>query len=310
MHRALAIDVPLPNFFVIGAGRSGTTSLDRYLRQHPDVFLPAVKAPSHFYCFDLARTDRRHSRSVMPPTFVPDRSRYEALFDGSGSRAAVGEVSPVYLAVPRVAATIASEIPGARLVAVIRDPVARLRARYVARLRDGLERRSLNEILLVERARDLPSDDAFGTYIAAGFVGHVLRAYYEAFPAERIHVIRSEDLAGDPAGAMAGIFGFLGVDSTAPIDVGDRHNVSGGIIRGRLRRVVWTRTAPARGALGPYLPRVLRDSTFRAFTGDLVPLRLEDDLVAELVELYGEDVALQQRLTGLDLSGWLRAEQT
>lgn len=301
--------MPLPNFFVIGAGRAGTTSLDRYLRQHPDVFLPSVKAPSHFYCFDLDRTIRPSSRSVMPPSFVPDRACYEALFDASGSSAAVGEVSPVYLAAPRVAAKIAAEIPQAKLVAVIRDPVARLRARYVARRRDGLEGRNLHEILLEESARGLPSDDAFGTYVAAGFVGHVIRAYYETFPAEQIHVIRSEDLASDPAGAMAGILAFLGVDPRFRIDVADRHNASGGIIRGRLRRAVWTRTAPTRAALGPYLPQGLRDSAFRAFTADLVPLRLDDDLVAELVELYREDVALQQRLTGLDLSHWLRAGQ-
>jgi Sulfotransferase family len=297
--------VALPNFLVIGAGRSGTTSLDRYLRRHPDVFLPPVKAPSYFYC--LANVERGASRSSLPPTFVADRERYVALFEEAGACRARGEVSPVYLAMRRVAATLASEIPDVRLVAVIRDPIARLKARYVGRRRDGLERRSVDEILREERTMGLPADDARGTYVAAGFVGHVLHAYYERFPADRIHVIRSEDLAGDPVGTMAGIFRFIGVDPSTPIELDDRHNASGGIIRGRMRRVVWTRTAPARAALGPSVPRGLRDRAFRAFTRDLAPVRLDDEIVAELIELYRDDVALQQRLTGLDLSGWLRA---
>ncbi len=298
-------DVARPNFLVIGAGRSGTTSLGRYLGQHPDVFVAPAKAPSYFYCAALERGSGRDGRPAAPRYFVPDRERYEALFAGSRGHAAVGEVSPVYLASPRVAATIAADIPHARLVAVLRDPVARLRARYTARRRDGLERRELAEIVREERARGLPSNDAFGTYVAAGFIGHALRAFYDHFPIEQIHVIRSDDLALDPSDTMARIFAFLRVDPDAAIDVELRYNVSGGIIRGGVRRAVWTRTAPARGALRPHVPPALRDRAFRAFTADLVPLRLDEALLTELEELYREDIALQQQLTGLDLSEWM-----
>lgn len=72
----------LPSFLVVGAGRSGTTSLHHYLKQQPEIFIPSVKSPGNFYYHGLSgSTERLHDRATRN-YFVPDKTDYETLFDG------------------------------------------------------------------------------------------------------------------------------------------------------------------------------------------------------------------------------------
>lgn len=294
----------LPNFLVIGAGRSGTTSLHHYLGQHPDVFLPAVKAPSHFFWCEprsiedpLLRAQTRH--------FVSDFAAYERLFDGVAGEKAVGEVSPVYLATTSAAPRIAARLPAVRLIAVLRHPVDRAWARFVARLRDGLERRSdFRRIVRDETRAPLPRDDAFGTYVASGFHHHFLAPYFELFPREHIRVHLFEDLVRDPAALAADLFAFLGVDPDFRPDTA-RHNASRGLVRDPVLRWAWTRSARLRAVLRPYLPEPLRRAAFRTVTADLAAPSLEPELRAELCRLFRTDTARLSELIGRDLSHWL-----
>ena len=132
----------LPNFLVIGAGRSGTTSLHHYLRQHPDVFVPARKSPSYFYCLDAPTPEDPTRRLETRSMFVSDPAEYEALFDEAGGATAVGEVSPAYLAATRVPDRIAEQLPHARLVAVL----CRHRRPRLLRAPGGAPRARLQEL--------------------------------------------------------------------------------------------------------------------------------------------------------------------
>ena len=106
----------MPDFFVVGAARSATTSLHYYLQQHPEIVMSATKEPNHFV-FDHGVQPVRPligSPSIIAKS-VADRSSYEALFAGSTPGQRLGDASPLYLYVPEAAAVTLSS-PSAAIV--------------------------------------------------------------------------------------------------------------------------------------------------------------------------------------------------
>lgn len=297
----------LPNFLVVGAGRSGTTSLHHYLRQHPEIYLPDVKSPSYFYCHRVSTPqDRVHAR-VTRDYFVYETRAYEALFDGVQDESAVGEVSPAYLASMQAVQHIAEEIPAAKIVMILRNPVERLYARYVARRRDGLELLdSIAALIAEERKQPLVRDEAVGTYLSAGVCSHFIEAYMAHFPGAQLHLTFFEDLEANASEYMRELFAFLGVSPEFEPDMSRRRNASAGYIRNPIMRAIWTKSAMTRLALRPYVPRALRDKVFSHMTRDVVPQTLDPGMRLELVGIYRSEIEKLQTLTGRDLSHWLR----
>ena len=298
--------MPLPNFLVIGAGRSGTTSLHHYLGQHPDVFIPANKAPSYFYCCDTPPSADPYQHLVSRNYFVRDFAQYRALFDAARNERAIGEVSPVYLATTQAASRIAERIPEVKLLAIVRNPIERAYARFLGRTRDGLERRtSFAAIVRDEREAGLLRDDASGTYVASGLVFHFLESYLERFPRESFCVRLFEDLKSDAEGLVSDLFEYLGVDKTYRPSVERRHNPSGGTIRQPIVRHLWTSTGLLRARLRPFVPVGMRDALFGMLPIERSDRPLDAAVRAELIEVFREDVLKLQDWMDRDLSAWL-----
>jgi len=298
--------VTLPNFLVIGAGRAGTTSLHHYLGAHPDVYLPRVKSPSHFACHDRPVSDDPFIRHVTDNYFVRDPADYEALFDRVEHQRAIGEVSPAYLATLHAAPRIASRLPDVRLIAVVRHPVDRAWARFVARSRDGLETRADFAAIVRDELRDgLVRDDAIGTYLPASCISHFMASYLDRFPRDHIRVHLFEDLQGNTAGVLADLFRFLDVDATFLPDLSRRHNQSGGMVRNTWLRRAWQGSGLLRARVRRFVPRAIRDRAFAVVTRNLIPLSLDPTLRAELTALFRDDIHRLSALLDLDLSHWL-----
>lgn len=290
--------MPDPTFLVIGAGRSGTTSLHHHLAAHPEVFVPDVKAPSHFYAVDEPGHRRRPETADY---FVRERDAYQRLFNGSEGFVARGEVSPAYLCSPRVPERIKRDLPDVRLVAVVRHPTDRFVARFVARHRDGLERATgITEVVERERAAGVDLDDTAGTYLAAGFTSHVLERYLELFGHEALHLVTHDELLRDGDAVMASVFHHLGVDPSIRVDTSTRHNASGGDVPGMLGGV-WRSSAGLRRRARPFVPRAWRDAAFRVATRTAVPAQIPEADRALLDEYYTEEVARLGVILGRDL---------
>jgi Sulfotransferase family len=190
----------LPSFVVIGAMKAGTVSLSHYLDEHPDVFLG------------------RGSTFGEPDFFVAERNWtrgqawYEALFDRAGGATAIGECSPTYTwahAFPGVPERMAQLIPQARLVYVVRDPVARMQSMYMHQVSAGRERRRAEVALLDER------------YLWPSRYGFQLAAFLDHFDRSQVLVIASEVLRERPREALSAVFRHLGVDPAA-VDLDQR----------------------------------------------------------------------------------------
>ena len=196
----------LPTFVVIGAMKAGTVSLRHYLEEHPDVFLGrggTFGEPNFF---------------IAEHNWPRGRGWYESLFDGAGRAAALGECSPsysmahVYRGVP---GRMARAVPEARLVYVVRDPIARMQSMYMHQVSAGRERRRA-EVALLD-----------GRYLGPSLYGFQLAAFLDRFDRSQVLVIASEVLRDRPREALSAVFGHLGVDpAAADLDVRHRDHRS------------------------------------------------------------------------------------
>jgi hypothetical protein len=297
----------LPNFLVIGAAKAGTTSLYDYLRQHPEVFVPTVKEPRFFAYDGRPLPAGGPGRDWIHDATVTDLASYEALFDEAGGAKARGEASPLYLYSAHAATRIAARVPGARLVAILRDPADRAFSHYLHLRRDRLEPcSSFADALARERKRIEDDWDWSFHYRALGFYNEQLARYAMLFPPGALHIELYEDLAADPAGVARRVFTFLGVDPEFVPDVRARLNPGGVPREGAGWRMATRYDHPVRRALRPLLPHRLRLVLLaRLRARSLERPTLDPDVRADLVAGYREDIERLQARLDRDLSAWL-----
>jgi Sulfotransferase domain len=214
-RRGTASKRPLPDFVILGAQKAGTSSLYARLVAHPCV-LPALRKEVHYFDTGAPTHPDRYR------AFFPTESRRAAIEQQSGAPALTGEATPYYLFHPSAPARAHSVVPDARLIAVLRDPVARAVSGYHHAVRFGHERRPI-EIALdpgnEERLANVADDGWFDEresparlrgYLARGRYAEQLERWWASFPREQLLVIESAELrAGD---GFTRVLAFLGLD--------------------------------------------------------------------------------------------------
>lgn len=285
----------LPNFFIIGAAKAGTTSLHHYLGAHPQVQMAAVKETNHF----AGPADGL----PYPAGRVVDRGDYEALFDPACE--VRGEASPSYTNAPRRAGVperIKAAVPQARFIYLVRDPIARTVSHYRMLVAAGKERRSLPAALA-----DLSRIDPRSFYLTSqSLYAHQLEHYLRHFPEDRVLVLDQSALRTDRAGTLSEAFGFLGVDagfSSAEFEAelfrGSERRAYPPFFRRFVKPVL---RVPAR-----LLPESAQRPLRRRLERTLAPVpepRLDPGVRARLEDLFGPDVERLRRLTGREFPGW------
>jgi hypothetical protein len=291
----------VPNFFIVGAARCGTTSLFDALGAHPDVFCCPVKEPNHFatelrerpWVMESAR--RRGvliepgspALTVLPRVAItPDYDMYVRLFADWAGQSAVGEASTSYLFSPRAAAAIAERQPGARIIVVLRQPVERARS----------------EIQMHAQLGRTLGDDEYGLpkTIRASLYAPQIERYLEVFAREQILFLLFEEMMADPAGTLRAVFAHIGVNP-APGDgiVLKHHNQSRPVRFARLNQLLFR--SGLRDVLAHVLPRPVREGLARWYYAR--GTRSTPPCVT--LDMFRADIAQTGRLIGRDLSHWL-----
>ncbi len=296
----------MPNFLIIGAARSGTTSLHRYLSSHPEIYMSAVKEPNFFAQengrFDYA--DSAPGQKIRIRLSVLDPKKYEALFRHVTHEKAIGEASPSYLGSPGAAARIRKAIPSVRLIAILRHPAERAYANYMGRLRDGRESNLDPYDALGGALRGRGPGWRSEVYIGMGLYHERLRPFFERFDGERIRICLFDDLVRDPQSVLSELFSFLGVDPGFEPDTSIAHNPSGMIANPALR-MVWTKSKPLGARLGRWLPEPIHAAAWSLVRRNLSRPPFPPDLRAALIERYRPDILELEKLLDRDLSDWL-----
>jgi hypothetical protein len=204
-----------PTFLLIGAQKAGTTSLHRYLSDHPAVLTASVKEVRYFNRF-YARGDEWY-RAHFPLAL-----RARAIVRTTGVAAQIGEASAVYLFDPRVPARAHAFDAGLRLISVLRDPVERAYSHYQMEIRWGRETLPFDEAIareeeelpaLLARAVAHPLDTSDGgfprSYLARGRYAEQLERWLAFFPRQQLLILTSDELLADPARVVRSVERFL-----------------------------------------------------------------------------------------------------
>ena len=211
-----------PNFFLAGAPKAGTTSLHRYLSQHPRIFMSRVKEPCYFAC-EVRPENFAEPYRQPSPDLITDWPSYLRLFQDAGDAAAIGEASVCYLWSPTAAANIAGRIPGARILMVLRDPAERAFSQYLHGVAKGRIAGGFRDHI------DASLRDTAGCFrptyplLQFGHYGVQIRRYLAHFPSRQLHIALYEDYQRDPAGFYRGVLDFLGVDPDFVPDTSRRY---------------------------------------------------------------------------------------
>lgn len=203
----------LPDFFVIGAVRSGTTSLFHYLSQHPCIESSAYDEIGYFD--DNFHLGLNWYRSLFPTKFTKNKIK------NKHGKFLTYDVTPFYIYNPLVAQRIKSYYPDSKIIACLRNPVDRAYSNYIIEFQDGdtelsFEERIQPEIELINDKKIKLEDETFlvDTYynkiITRGFYAAQLRYWYQLFSKNQLLMVSSEDLANNTTDTLNQIFNFLG----------------------------------------------------------------------------------------------------
>jgi len=286
--------VPRPNLFILGAMKSGTTSLHRYLSAHPQVFMSEPKEPNFF---------------VEELNWRKGLDWYLELFASAGKAVVVGESSTEYSKLPTytgVARRIHAFDPAARLIYLMRDPLDRIRSHYwhnVADLKHEAERRNM-----LSAVREDPRYVAYSDYAVQ------LEPYLELFGRERIALLTTEQLAADPTAVVTTLCSWLGLTGVPPSEAfSEQWNVrpaEGRSVRGRgllnrLRHSAFWET------IRPWWPRPLRDIGLRLAERRTPPRdRSELEAIDYLRPMLRVRCEALTRLVGRDFPEWKALQGT
>ncbi len=278
-----------PNFFIGGVTKSGTTSLYEYLRQHPQVFMSAVKAP----CF-FSRMAQKHVHQR-----ITQEQEYLKLFRGAESAKAIGEASADYLWDETAPYRIREKIPNAKNILILRDPIDRAYSHYLHKVRFGVEGcSSFYDALFGEHGH---------YYVAMGLYFSQVKRYFGVFGRDQVLVLMFEDLKRKPIDLLNNIADFLGIDREPfrhiLVDVVHNPYMTP---KNRLVHQIFKRTVFIRCIVNWMLRnRALRDFYLKVFRPSLFKYAtkppMDQKAVKFLQMVYERDVADLEQLLGRPL---------
>ena len=202
----------IPNFFILGARRSGTASLTHYLGQHPAISFIEPRDSTFF------QKDYLYARGIdyYIRTFCHNVNHCEWLGEATSSYFAYPHIIG-----PRLRATY-GDAP-LKFIVLLREPVSRAWSHYLTRVNHGFETRDFATVVAQEECE---SPDSEAPYITEGCYKQHLRAWQSYFPADSFLFLLSEDLAANPLAQVRRVCMWLGVDTTMPISVNERLNTA------------------------------------------------------------------------------------
>lgn len=280
--------MPAPDFIVIGAKKTGTTSLYRYLDLHPEIAMARPRELNYFIPGGARASN-------FGPTADRDSEWYFSRFDpGAYVR---GESSPGYASYPLVTGIpkrMHALCPSAKLLYLVRDPVERMISEYAHIWGHRHERRTISEVF---------SDPNLANthYVARGRYYMQIEQFVRYFDTDRLLVVAQEHLRTDRQETLDRIFEFLGVDGFRHEDFGQEHNIA------RDRRRAMGIAKVSKLLFGPFNPAwvVFRSGRVKDALSRPMPRHvLDPPVAARVADYFRADAQRLRAFTGQSFDAW------
>ena len=226
------LDKKLPNFFIIGAAKCGTTSLFHYLSQHPDIYFPTTVKESNYFVFCNREYDTNGPGSpkeifnYLYGRSINNFTEYKSLFKSVKDEMVIGEVCPRYLYYDNASKNLKEFNPEAKIIVILRNPVERAFSHYKMLASRSLAPYNFYRELQEEDQRISQGWGWDWHYCALGRYFEQIERYYQLFSRKNIKIILYEDFFNDSTSALKDICSFLNITAEFDFDLNSRHMVS------------------------------------------------------------------------------------
>ena len=298
-----------PNFLIVGAAKSGSTSLYQYLSKHPEVYMPINKEPNYFvaeYQQKMNKKSPNYKKSIDRMIF--QKSEYYNLFRNvSPKQKVIGEASVTYLyrydySIPKIKNELGENC---KIIIILRNPILRAFSQYSYINELGFEKLSFLDALKQEKYRLDNNWASTFAYAGQGMFYEQVKAFKNNF--ENVYILLLEDLVKDKNQEMNRIFNFLGID---PLPNGNYSEVfnSSGVPRFKFIRDFLVNNGVIKKVLRKLIPNgILRKLGLvirNLNQGDKLVINENEKLV--LKDIYKEDINKLENLIKRDLNHWLK----
>lgn len=317
----------IPNFFIVGAAKAGTTSLYYYLKQHPDIYMSPVKEP-HYFAKDIDinkfSIDYKKNSLILNKenianfnllelhsAYVRDFETYKQLFKHRKNEKVIGEASVSYLYSKVAAKEIYNYNPNAKILIILRDPIERAFSHYLMNLSLGL---TTKKDFIKEVMEDYEKKEkGWGIshlYIELGLYSDQIKRYLEIFPKENIKIVKFEMLKNYTEETLKDIFKFLGVEnSNFKIDLSIKNASyipTNPLINRFLNMYILnTIRTKIRPYIHPSIWQILSKTYRNIFFKKNKPILTHEDRII-LLDYFINDIKKVEDLTSLNLKNWLK----
>ena len=307
MALKIIMNKPCPTFIIIGAAKSGTTSLYDYLGQHPQAYVTPTKETNFFALVDRQINYEPGSvRADYISSCIFRHEDYQKQFAQVLDEIAIGESSPIYLYDEDAPKKIYSHLPEVKIIAILRNPVDRAYSNFIHHIREGLETtEDFKEALGLEEYR-IKNNWWWGFhYTKASFYYNQLKRYYDIFPKENMKILLYDDLVESPSRLCKNLFHFIGVNPKFSPDFSTHYN-STGVPKNRHLYSFMVSKNPLKEGGKLLFPHKNRKQLF-AFVNkrNLTRPSMPTEIREELISIFRYDIKLLEGLIERDLSAWI-----
>jgi len=303
------MEKPNINLFIVGAAKSGTTSLYNYLNQHPDVFFPKVKEPNYYS--DISSEDPLVYNPPKEGVFyhnkiISDQNIYFSLYNNSDGFKIVGDSSPSYLWDMEASKRILSDFPNAKILIILRNPIMRTFSHYLMNLKNGIEKETDFLTALKRDEKITPKvwgDGKVLLYKELGMYYNQVKNYLDIFNNENVKVVIYEEFFNDVEQGLFNLFEFLEIEQNKKINFNEVHNKYSEPKNGFSKYILQYKNKL--GILRSITPDKLKlFFNKNVFYKDAEKPKIDDNARAYLNDVFSADIIKLETLLNKNISDW------